>query len=124
LIFYKDSENINKPVTVQAMHGLVFNRQKIACTLLAIGLILTFFWLASDTSEYKNPKISAIHSSQKPTRLLVYSLEKQWILKNCLQIKFYDMSLEFLPEYIEKLENSQIRDCKYNKNTSDKNLNN
>ncbi len=106
------------------MHGLVFNRQKIACTLLAIGLILTFFWLASDTSEYKNPKISAIHSSQKPTRLLVYSLEKQWILKNCLQIKFYDMSLEFLPEYIEKLENSQIRDCKYNKNTSDKNLNN
>lgn len=34
------------------------------------------------------------------------------------------MSLEFLPEYIEKLENSQIRDCKYNKNTSDKNLNN
>ncbi len=124
MIFYKDSENINKPVTVQAMHGLVFNRQKIACTLLAIGLILTFFWLASDTSEYKNPKISAIHSSQKPTRLLVYSLEKQWILKNCLQIKFYDMSLEFLPEYIEKLENSQIRDCKYNKNTSDKNLNN
>ncbi len=105
------SEDINKSIYSQAMQSFVINRLKLAYTLLIIGFIVMFFWVTSSTDDNnRNPKISAIHQDENLLR--VYNLKKRWILNNCLETKFQNMSLEFLPEYIEKLEKSLNRDCK------------
>jgi len=95
------------------MYGVYFNRQKIIYTLIALGTLIMLFWLASGSdsnASISNPKISAIQKGKDVE--IVYSLKQEWILENCLREDFSKMSLEYLPEYVAKLEGSNINECK------------
>lgn len=85
------------------------HRKKIIYCLLAL-IILLFFWLSSgDQGTSKIQKIQDYQHKKKD----INNLSKKWILEYCLKEDFNKMSLEYLPEYMERFYSSSIKDCNF-----------
>lgn len=106
---YSKLENTSINSLDKMSAALQLNRRQIIFTLLSVG-VFVFLWMVFHTPSYPaySPKIKAIQMNK-----MAYDLKIEWIAEKCLKESFDKMNLESLPDYIEKLESSNINECNY-----------